>query len=176
MNDVIKQVKAGNQRVIERLYNQYKSGFLRFLSRYNLTEEEVLDLYQDAFVVFLDNAERGKLDALQAEVRTYLYAVGKYKALRLLRQKVEYTQIDEVFDWQEEESSNDVDPERVMQIERALSKLGKRCYDILYLFYYASKKLEEIQVLLGYEKKDVIKSQKSRCLRQLRTLIEDENQ
>jgi DNA-directed RNA polymerase specialized sigma subunit len=41
----------------------------------------------------------------------------------------------------------------------------------LQLFYYEEKKLDEIQEQLGYTSKDVLKSQKSRCLKQLKELI-----
>lgn len=35
------------------------------------------------------------------------------------------------------------------------------------------KKLDEIQVELGYSNKDVLKSQKSRCLKQLKDLTKE---
>jgi DNA-directed RNA polymerase specialized sigma subunit len=51
-----------------------------------------------------------------------------------------------------------------------LKKLGEQCQKVLTLFYYEEKKLDEIQSLLGYTNKDVLKSQKSRCLKQLKDL------
>ena len=46
------------------------------------------------------------------------------------------------------------------------------CQKILELFYYQEKKLGDIVNALGYDNKDVVKSQKSRCIKQLRKLIE----
>ena len=51
-------------------------------------------------------------------------------------------------------------------------KLGSHCQKILELFYYQEKKLGDIVNALGYDNKDVVKSQKSRCIKQLRKLIE----
>jgi DNA-directed RNA polymerase specialized sigma24 family protein len=41
----------------------------------------------------------------------------------------------------------------------------------LYLFYYRGMTLEDIQREMTYEAKDTVKSQKSRCLKQLKEII-----
>ena len=58
-------------------------------------------------------------------------------------------------------------------LQKGLNKLGDQCKKVLELFYYEEKKLDEIQSILGYTNKDVLKSQKSRCLKQLKELIKN---
>jgi RNA polymerase sigma factor (sigma-70 family) len=67
-------------------------------------------------------------------------------------------------------SEDDVDLQ-VRLLQNGLDKLGEQCKKVLQLFYYEEKKLDEIQEQLGYTSKDVLKSQKSRCLKQLKELI-----
>ena len=43
---------------------------------------------------------------------------------------------------------------------------------ILKLFYYQGYNLDEIQEILEYSNKKVLKSQKSRCIRQLKDLVQ----
>ena len=56
-------------------------------------------------------------------------------------------------------------------LEKAFSSLGKRCKEILTLFYYRGYSIEEIVEALQYENKNVVKSQKSRCVKQIKDKI-----
>ena len=68
----------------------------------------------------------------------------------------------------EEDDDND---SQMRVIKDAFKKLGQQCQNVLRLFYYEEKKLDEIQSILNYTNKDVLKAQKSRCLKQLKELI-----
>ena len=57
------------------------------------------------------------------------------------------------------------------QLRKAFKVLGQKCKDVLTLFYYRGFDLEEIKNSLNYTNKDVVKSQKSRCLKTLRNMI-----
>ena len=59
-------------------------------------------------------------------------------------------------------------------LNKYYSKLGKRCKEILKLFYYEGYTLDEIINILKYSDKNVLKSQKSRCMRQLKEWIKEE--
>ena len=72
-------------------------------------------------------------------------------------------------DMDEEDSKNS----QIILLQDAFDKLGERCKEVLKLFYYDENKLEEIQEKLGYSNKDVLKSQKSRCLKQLKDIIKN---
>lgn len=76
-------------------------------------------------------------------------------------------------DWELEDE--DEGKEQVQQLGIVFKKLGEQCQKVLRLFYYEEKKLDEIQQLLSYSSKDVLKAQKSRCLKQLKELIQKKN-
>jgi RNA polymerase sigma factor (sigma-70 family) len=67
------------------------------------------------------------------------------------------------------------DDEQRHKMQLALEELGGKCREILYLFYYRGFSLEEIVEKLGYSNKDVAKSQKSRCLKSLKILVQSPN-
>lgn len=167
MTAEVQQLKDGNRKTIEILYLKYKSGFLLFLSKYELSDDDKLDIYQDSVIALIENARKGLLDDLKVELKTYLFSIGKFMAFRRLKQIPESPL--ENIEWYEVEKEDFSE-----ELETGLKKLGKRCYEILRLFYYEEKKLDEIQSLLEYEKKEVLKSQKSRCLKQLKEIIENE--
>jgi len=56
-------------------------------------------------------------------------------------------------------------------LKKYYDQLGDRCKSILNLFYYQGYDLDEIRVILNYSNKKVLKSQKSRCLKQLKDLV-----
>ena len=59
------------------------------------------------------------------------------------------------------------------KLELAFSALGDKCKAVLKLFYYQDYTIEEITKILGYNSKDVVKSQKSRCLKSLKEKFEN---
>lgn len=169
MDKQVAALKNGDRREIEKLYNQYKSGFILFLGRYSLPREELTDIYQDSIVALIENARKGLMDNLEVELKTYLFAIGKFMVFKRLKKEREISKEDLIFEWYDT-GNEETEP---AGLRAALNRLGGRCYELLNLFYYEGKKLDEIQVLMGYDKKDVLKSQKSRCLKQLKEIIEN---
>ncbi|MCY1536210.1 RNA polymerase sigma factor, sigma-70 family [compost metagenome] len=169
MDKQVAALKNRDRREIEKLYNQYRSGFILFLSRYGLPQEELTDIYQDSVVALIENAHKGLMDNLEVELKTYLFAIGKFMVFKRLKKEREINTEDLILEWYDTGSEETESP----GLRAALNRLGGRCYELLNLFYYQGKKLDEIRVLMGYEKKEVLKSQKSRCLKQLKEIIEN---
>jgi len=169
MDEQIAGLKNGDRREIEKLYNRYRNGFILFLSRYGLPQEELTDIYQDSVVALIENARKGLMDHLEVELKTYLFAIGKFMVFKRLKKEKEINAEDLIFEWYETAGEARDEP----RLGAALQRLGGRCYELLHLFYYQEKKLDEIQLIMGYDKKDVLKSQKSRCLKQLKEMLEN---
>lgn len=165
----IEKLKLKDSATIERLYVAYKSSFLAFCAQHQVPESVGIDVYQDAIIALIENAQKGKLDFLKADIKTYLFSIGKY----MIYAKNRKLKAERELVWEHEEQWEELDArdEQVQLIEKALEKLGEACYKILRMFYYENKKLDELLQLLPYESKDVLKSQKARCIRQLRKLI-----
>ena len=56
-------------------------------------------------------------------------------------------------------------------LKKYYDELGDRCKSVLNLFYYQGYNLDEIREILNYSNKKVLKSQKSRCIKQLKNLL-----
>lgn len=170
---LIELLKQRDERTINQVYQEYRSGFILFAKRYNLDEDSVLDVYQDAIIALCENAEKGRMDNLESSLKTYLFSIGKYMIfahLRKANKKVDFENIENFhFEWEEyEEEKNS---QEIEQIRASFSALGTKCQEILNMFYYQERNLDEITELMEYENKNVAKSQKSRCIKQLRNLI-----
>ena len=172
---LIDLLKMNDEKAIRNFYNENKNGFILFAKRYNIHSDDIIDIYQDAIIALIENAKKGKIDDLKSSVTTYLYGIGKFMIFQKLKKESKTVSIDdfEKIEMVYDDYSEDEINLQVKMLQKGLNKLGDQCKKVLELFYYEEKKLDEIQSILGYTNKDVLKSQKSRCLKQLKELIKN---
>jgi len=174
-NYLLERLREGDQKVLEKIYLDYKAEFLLFGRTICEDEEVLLDVYQDSIIALYENVQSGKLTSLSSSLKTYLFSIGKFKLYKInkdgQRHTTEWTSTEyeytEVIDAYEE----NINAERLELIEAAFDKLGKRCRELLRLFYYRGFDLEEIKDEMNLENKNTAKSQKSRCISHLKKLI-----
>lgn len=166
-------LKQEDEKTIRDIYNEYRPGFLLFANRYNLGQDRTLDVYQDAIIALCENAQKGHLDELSSSLKTYLFSIGKYMIFAELRKNKKKIDYENIEDFQTEwiEYSEERNDEEIKMLRKSLTQLGAKCQEILKLFYFQEKNLDEITNLMEYENKNVAKSQKSRCIRRLKEII-----
>ena len=175
-----KSAEKAAERAITRKTEQKvnkETEFFRFASRYTKADDILEDIFQDAIIAVYENALAGKLDDLKSSVKTYLFSTGKFMLFKKFRDTKEVA-TDEAYIFDEKETAvmedvyEDEGPnEYQKKLVANFKKLGEKCREILELFYLKGLKLDEIMGVQGYENKNVVKSQKSRCLKTLKTLI-----
>lgn len=161
-------------KALDEIYVSYKNEFLLFSKRFNISEEDALDIYQDAVIAFYENIKSGKLSELTSSIKTYVFSIGKYgiynkqkknnKTIALERDHLENLDLEAV----------EIDfhtAEKLEIVNEAMENLGDRCKRILTLFYYHSYSIEALMYEFDYKNENVVRSHKSRCLRNLKELI-----
>lgn len=171
-DDLTTQIKNDDHQAIQKIYEDNRKGFILFASRYDIEKEDILDVYQDAIIVLIENIKKGKAEDLKSTLNTYLFSIGKFMIFQRMKKKGRVVRSE---DWEKVEfedyfSDESEKNDQTKLLQEGLKKLGDQCRHLLSLFYYEEKKLEEIQYLLGYSSKNVLKTQKSRCLKQLKDL------
>lgn len=171
--DSIKNFKENNEIEIRKMYNEHRSLFFGFARKYNITESEIADIYQEAFLALRKHALSGKLQEVKCSLRTYLFGIGKYLIFNELKKNSKLVpllpnseEIEEVVILEEEPLSYE---QKLLQ--QNFKKLGKKCQQMLTMFYYRGLTNEEICKMEGYENEAVVRSQKSRCLKSLKEHI-----
>jgi len=177
--NIIDLIKSGDQIALKNIYDENREAFIKFSRLYNVEKYDALDIYQDAIIILYDNIVNGKIKELRSKVSTYLFAIGKYKIFQLHRDNAKVELKNELI-VEEENIYLDVNlyDEKLTNQQELLNKyysqLGNRCKEILKLFYYEGYTLDEIVDILDYSDKKVLKSQKSRCMKQLKDWIKKE--
>ena len=176
MDSVIASLRAKGKNALESLYQDNRSAFLNWVTKFGCTQEEAKDAYQSAVLTFYENIACGKLIELNSSVKTYLFAIGKYKVMEMKRASGKLTGMELVEDTLPYIPDEDglADPAKLRQVTRCLEKLGEPCATLLKEFYYHSRSLEEISSRLDYKTTDSAKNQKYKCLVRLRKLYNDE--
>jgi len=135
------------------------------------------DVYQDVIIAFYENTRKRDFALKTSSLKTYLFSIGKYMIFNRLKTAHKSEAFDNDFHVDEALTEqiaigflNDSVPYE-HELETAFKQLGERCKEVLSLFYYQQKKISEIKELLGYQHTDVVKSQKSRCLKSLKESI-----
>jgi RNA polymerase sigma-70 factor (ECF subfamily) len=174
--NIIDLIKSGDQLALRKIYDENRNTFVKFARKYNVKEYDALDIYQDAIIILYNNIVNGKIKDLNSKISTYLFAIGKYKIFQLHRdnKKIE---LNNDLHLEEENIYLDVNlyNEKLTKQQKLLKHyfplLGNRCQEILKLYYFEGYNLDEITKILAYSDKKVLKSQKSRCVKQLKGWI-----
>ncbi|MEH6537038.1 MAG: sigma-70 family RNA polymerase sigma factor [Psychroserpens sp.] len=176
-NAVIKALKNRDPNALKQIYSNNRLAFMGFAKKYPITEEDIIDIYQDAIIALRDNAVNGTIDNLKSELKTYLFSIGKYMIYNKVKQQKKMHLVENPTDFIENKdaftfntNTNALTNEQ-KQLQGAFKALGQKCKEVLTLFYYRGFDLEEIMNELNYTNKDVVKSQKSRCIKSLKTMI-----
>ncbi len=170
-------LKSDDRLRLKAMYNGYRAEFLGFGKRYGLDQDALADVYQEAFLALRKRAILGKLDVVDSSMKTYLFGIGKFKIydeLKKKQMKVPYEANLHVADQDIPEILlNDIRPLTQEQIllRKYFKQLGEKCRQVLTLFYYRGLNIKEIAEQAGYSNINVVKAQKSRCLKTLKQLI-----
>jgi RNA polymerase sigma factor (sigma-70 family) len=175
--ELLAAIKAGAKHRLQEVYTAYRQEFVSWArSRFRCDASEALDVYQEVMLVFYENIMEGKIDRLRSQLRTYLFGIGRILLLERFRKASRYADLPEYeggLPVAEAVANHRLElTERQEMLRQAIDQLGERCRDLLLLIYYHRYTTEAAMHELDYKNKDVLKSQKARCMRQLRNWIE----
>ncbi|MFY9243849.1 MAG: sigma-70 family RNA polymerase sigma factor [Polaribacter sp.] len=170
-------LKKSDKDALKMIYLEHRNPFVNFARKFNVSDEDILDVYQDAIIVFQEKVIQGKLDNLTCSLQTFLFGIGKYmlfeKARKNNKKVTDFPLENEAYNYKEMSDSfiQETPNEFQLLLQKGFAELGKKCKEVLTLFYYRGFTIDEITEELNYKDKNVVKSQKSRCLKQLKEMI-----
>jgi RNA polymerase sigma factor (sigma-70 family) len=175
---MLNEFRNNNKVVISEVYKKFRSPFLAFVIRkYSIDMETAKEIYQESFLIFHNNIINGKLTQLTANLKTYLFQIGRNILNNEFRRSNRLTEIADIkehnFSNGEEinfDSENSTESRKRL-IRDSLKELGKKCIEILMLFYFQNMKYEEMMPILNYSNIDSLKTQKYKCFKKLESEV-----
>lgn len=175
-NITLEDLKKGSEPTLRKVYEENRDKFLNYARRFNLTEDENIDVYQDAFIIFHENVMSGKVERFTSSISTYLFSIGKYlifdqmkKNNRTVGSAYDLTRVGDEEQLVEtlEIDETGLSPEQQL-LQKYFPSLGKQCQELLKLFYYRGYTILEIMNAKNYNSENVVKAAKSRCMKTLK--------
>ncbi|EAY24443.1 RNA polymerase sigma factor [Microscilla marina] len=176
--EIIENIRSGKREALVNLYKQYRVDFIKWaIKNFYCSPQEAEDAYQDTTIAFYENIMKNKVQELSCSPKTYLFAIGKNILLSLAKKKSNQTaDIEHIKDVEDDELiafEKIALSEQQSNILAAIKALGEPCQTILKLYYYDRLSIRKIVEKLGYKSENVVKVQKNRCMKRLKSGIEE---
>jgi RNA polymerase sigma-70 factor (ECF subfamily) len=180
---ILEAIRNNDRSLLQDFYNENRKSFLSWcIKRFQLSEEDSIEIYQQAYIVLFDNVQRGKLERLSSKPFTYLCSVGRNLMLQRSRGKSYYMsmtvedieeQNQEMF-ISEEESPEEVQAQNKQLVKHLLSKIGDPCATILEMLFVKGMHPEAVASAMNYSDERVVRKRKSLCLKRMREMVQEE--
>ncbi|OYX86715.1 MAG: RNA polymerase subunit sigma-70 [Flavobacteriales bacterium 32-34-25] len=188
------QLIQQNQDYLGEVYKRcktYSVQFMRKMTNGSKSDYELDDVFHDAILVLYEKIIAGNFE-LTASFQTYLNSVCRFQLLNKLGKEKGYSDYEEHLDKDEDEENpmsykstitdtlDEVEDPKKSQftaIEKALDIMklaGGHCYELLTLFWYHKKSMNELTQYFGYSNSDNTKNQKARCQKRLEKIAFNE--
>jgi|WetSurMetagenome_2_1015567.scaffolds.fasta_scaffold18184_4 RNA polymerase sigma factor (sigma-70 family) len=172
---LLDEIRNGNDQALTELFQKNRRPITSLVIRNQGSEDDAEDVLQEALVAFWEKVHSGSFE-YQAKLSTYIYTIAKNIWLRrLIRQRRELHSTSDEF----ETATEDANPqeeleenERITAVQEAMEQIGNPCRDLLLLYYWEERSMEEIAVKLGFANANTVKSKKYQCKKVLEKMVQ----
>ncbi len=173
--NVIEGIVTGNEAVIKNFYKENLSYIRRYILRNSGSEEDVEDVFQDAFIILYEKLRDNSLE-LNSSLRTYFYSICKNiwrNRLRKAKNLVidnEIVDNDDELDTSTEEEIENKEKEHIYR--KYFLALSVTCREVLGLIFDGMN-MKEIAKKTGYAE-GYVRKKKFDCKKHLIEMIEED--
>ncbi len=160
-------------RALRHLTKQQGPMIEKFVLKNSGSKSDAEDLFQDGLIALYKLARNKRLNE-ETNIEAYLYSICRnlwYKELKKRRMNVDISDIHQVVDTEDIVLYRLLSDEKKTIIQNLLKILGEKCQRILNYFYYDKLRMKKIMDLMNFANEQVVKNQKSLCMKKLRSTI-----
>ena len=175
-SELIELVKESSD-ALTIVYENHKEYCINFMKAMYNNGDEIKDIYQDAVIVFYENAVKPGFN-LTCSIQTYLNSICRNQVLTRFAQSKKQTfssvedngeYLESLTDWFDDR--NQVNNERVAALILILNEMkesASKCYDILVRFFYENQTMEKIAEAMDYNNSRTVITKKYKCQEKLK--------
>lgn len=174
--EAIKQGGRSAEKAIDHLYQTYRKNFIRFVQSHNGDQEDALDIFQDSVIIVVNNIERGVFKG-ESNIKTYLFSIGRRKWYKRFNKKMRETALSEQLksypaSVTEDPWASSIGDERSEVVQQIMNRLKAKNRNIL-LLWMEGYNMTDISRIMGLKNAQVARNYKSRAMKELTTLLEE---
>jgi len=172
---IIELCQPDIENPVRKIYEEYFEGVVGQICANGGNTDDGADIFQEAVLVLIEKIKTGKFRG-ESSIKTFLSAIARNLWLHELRTRGRRNKREILY--ANNEDKTDQAFERLMDIEmedklqQVMEQVGKTCKKILTGFYYEQKSMKELLTEFDYENEQVLRNQKSKCMKKLKELIE----
>jgi len=173
--NLLGQGGSKEERAIKWLLQKNGQAVKTFVLKNNGSEEQANEVLYTAVTSLIFNIRSGKFNG-QSALGTYLYAIAKRQWYKVFAKEREGTKKEE--EWHRFEADHvayedvSLQADRVDSLQELLSSLHAGCKEVLMLWSQHFN-MEEIADQLGYKNAQVAMNKKSKCFKQMLTVVDE---
>ena len=166
---ILHELKTGHYSKAAKGLYRYFPVVRQMVMKNSGNKQDAEDVYQEALLILFRKAKEERFK-LTSKLDTFIYSLCRYQWMNELRKRKKEASADleQAEDEAETVHSFFEEEKQFAQAERAVLKLGKKCRELLKLFYFDQLGLKAIAARLGFSNEQVAKNQKYRCLEKAR--------
>lgn len=177
--ELISSLKTAALRnnAIRGMYKQYFDVLSGYIINNNGSEEDAEDIFQEVIVNFIALVEQNKFRG-ESSVKTFLYSMNRFAWLNELKRRGRANVRENIYEKGRDLVIDDaakpvIQKEASLELQQIMDSLGEICKKILMMFYYGEAGIKEIMQETNYESEQAVRNKKSKCMKQLATMIEE---
>lgn len=180
---ILANIKSDSQRANDKalsiIYEAHYDLIANFIKKNSGSESDAADLFQDAIIVFYNQVKKKDFE-LSCAISTYLFSVSRNLWLKRLRtnRKMNTLSINEelvTIAVDESHLQTLIVSEEKKLIADILRRMGEECRKVILYFYFDRFKMKKIAQIMGLSNEQVAKNKKSRCMKRLVALVNENN-
>lgn len=171
---------------LDSFFKEEEVKVKRYLRQsFNLTEDDIDDVFQESAIAMFGNMNTGKLVNLRCSLSTYFLRICINQSLKAIRQKQKTvplvnidsvcsagkysdTKIDELIDLCVSNKDEAYLSQREQVVNEIISCLPEKCHNIFWGYYWNNFSLRTIALEFGYTNAETVKTDKYRCINKFR--------
>lgn len=166
---LINRIRSNDRTVLGELFVRYKGSVLKYIKSNGGDDADADDVLQEAIIVLWQKVCSGNFE-LTSKLGTYIMAIVKNKWMAEKRKRARVPGTDlasEPSDGQPSSLDGIILEEQTAQVQKALDTINPLCKELLMLFYFEERNMQDIARILGFANTDVVKSKKYQCKKSL---------
>lgn len=165
---------------IKFLYRAHFEELSVFVRQHDGSYQDSEDIFQEVLLGFIEAVRTGKFRQ-ESSVKTFLYALTRNTWYNELKKR-NRTEMREM-KYEQAKPDNDLDVSEYIagresrsQVLQVVDMLDEACKKILIAFYYENLSMRDILTKVNYENEQVVRNKKSKCLKKLAELLNENPQ
>jgi RNA polymerase sigma factor (sigma-70 family) len=164
---IIEAINKGTDReLLKFLYKSILPRVTQYVRKNNGSREDAFDIFQDAIVAFYRFVKENRFRE-EGNPETFIFCICRNLWINKIRKEKKQVRMPDGYEIYEDDAATALEgiitSERAVIIKQILSKLGKKCEELLKLSIYDNMSLKEICIRMGFTSEDAVKTQKYKC-------------